>query len=587
MAKRTVGEVAKPAPARRRSWFAGTGLKLLNGWRKAVVAAVIAACVGLPAWLLGGLPTFQETSRYIRSVSAEAAPDTFFTVLLADLAGDDGKKTETVRLARALAANGGLEVVMLGRGLEAATVGSLRDADRAVGEEARGWLERRNADVLVWGQVFEKNLLLGFVPRAGTIGRPNGYSRIGEQIELPRDVKDALEAQVQAVVFSLVAPATAERGEFLARQLKPVVLKLRNLMAEPGAFSPELRTSIAFSFGLAAYTLGEQTADSKLLEEAVVAYRYALRGRPREIYSYAWAWINVNMGAALDRLGRLGEPAHLEGAVSAFRSALEVHTRDRLPLEWAAAQSNLGATLATLGETAADTVLLQQAVTAHRGALEEYSRLGGTADEVRTRDNLGIALASLGQLQSNTVLLDEAIENFRITLAARSRDRAPLDWAATQLNLGRALSILGSGVKDATLLEEAVAAHRSALEEYTRERMPADWSVAVNGMGMALHSLGRLREDPDLLQQAISAYQSSLSVRTRERNVYNWAATQHNLGLALAERGKLIGSSTLFREAIDAYRNAAEGYSEAGASARVRLAEQNIEVARASAGVVD
>ena len=75
------------------------------------------------------------------------------------------------------------------------------------------------------------------------------------------------------------------------------------------------------------------------------------------------------------RFWTLGEresgTATLEEAVAAFREALKENTRERVPLDWAATQKNLGNALTTLGERESGTARLQEAVAAYREALKE------------------------------------------------------------------------------------------------------------------------------------------------------------------------------------------------------------------------
>ena len=74
---------------------------------------------------------------------------------------------------------------------------------------------------------------------------------------------------------------------------------------------------------------------------------------------------------------RLGErengTARLEQAVEAFRNALKEFTRERMPLDSARTQNNLGNALATLGARESGTARLEQAVEAFRNALKEFT----------------------------------------------------------------------------------------------------------------------------------------------------------------------------------------------------------------------
>ena len=56
-----------------------------------------------------------------------------------------------------------------------------------------------------------------------------------------------------------------------------------------------------------------------------------------------WAMTQNNLGNALWTLGeRESGTARLEEAVAAYRAALKEWTRERVPLDWATTQNNLG-----------------------------------------------------------------------------------------------------------------------------------------------------------------------------------------------------------------------------------------------------
>ena len=103
-----------------------------------------------------------------------------------------------------------------------------------------------------------------------------------------------------------------------------------------------------------------------------------------------WATTQNNLGNALCTLGeRESGTERLEQAVAAYRAALKERTRERVPLDWAMTQSNLGAALQALGKRESGTERLEQAVAAFRAALEERARervpLGGRGDGLSAR----------------------------------------------------------------------------------------------------------------------------------------------------------------------------------------------------------
>ena len=68
--------------------------------------------------------------------------------------------------------------------------------------------------------------------------------------------------------------------------------------------------------------------------------------------------------------------ARLEEAVAAYREALKEYTRERAPLDWAATQNNLGATLFTLGERTGEVSKLKVSRNAIEAAFEIYMLAG-------------------------------------------------------------------------------------------------------------------------------------------------------------------------------------------------------------------
>jgi tetratricopeptide (TPR) repeat protein/pimeloyl-ACP methyl ester carboxylesterase len=303
------------------------------------------------------------------------------------------------------------------------------------------------------------------------------------------------------------------------------------------ANTKEERGTALNDLGSALFTLGERESGTARLEEAVTAYRDALKERTHD-----WAAIQINLGSALAVLGeRASGTARLEEAVDAYRDALKEYTRERVPLGWAATQNNLGNALRALGQRESGTARLEEAVAAFRDALKEYTRKRVPLNWATTQNNLGNALSRLGERETGTARLEEAVAAYRDGLKEYTRERVPLGWAATQNNLGYALSTLGARASDTARLEEAVTAFRDALKEYTRERVPLDWAMAQNNLGNALSALGARESGTARLEEAVAAYRDALKERTRERVPLDWAMTQNNLGKAeklLAERRK-------------------------------------------------
>ena len=89
-----------------------------------------------------------------------------------------------------------------------------------------------------------------------------------------------------------------------------------------------------------------------------------------------WAVTQSNLGTALLRLGELdSDTARLEEAVAAYREALKEHTRERVPLDWAMSTGNQGVALMWLADRRGDAAMaatavnqIEQALMVMRGA---------------------------------------------------------------------------------------------------------------------------------------------------------------------------------------------------------------------------
>src|SRR5215831_5607394 len=311
------------------------------------------------------------------------------------------------------------------------------------------------------------------------------------------------------------------------------------------------------SMGFALFTLGTRESGTAKLEEAVAAYREALKEQIRERVPLDWARTQISLGNALSTLGvRESGTAKLEEAVVAFREALKEWTRERVPLGWAGTQNSLGVALSTLGARESGTAKLEEAVVAFREALKEWTRERAPLGWAETQISLGNALSTLGARESETAKLEEAVAAYRDALKEITRERAPLQWAWTQSSLGNALQTLGERESGTAKLEEAVAAYRDALKEMTRERAPLQWAATQSSLGNALQILGERESGTAKLEEAVAAYRDALKEITRERMPLQWAAAQSLLGNALQTLGERESGTARLEEAVFAFRAA-------------------------------
>jgi tetratricopeptide (TPR) repeat protein len=314
------------------------------------------------------------------------------------------------------------DVLSVGRGERSAAL-------EAAEKKGRDWLTKKHGDVLIWGEVADKNkvLRLRFVtPRDGGAAKP--YS-LNEKLELPVDFGSDLGAVLSAQAASAISPIYDRSGEALAALIAPIVAKLKPLAESPPASFPEETRAQLWN----AYAAGEK----RLGEER-------------------------------------GDNARLASAIAYYKKALTIWTRDKVPLKWAMTQNNLGEALRVLGERESGTARLEEAVAAYRAALLEYTRDKVPLDWAMTQNNLGSALQRLGERESGTARLEEAVAAYRDALQERTREKVPLQWAMTQNNLGNALWSLGEReaqtheAKGCATLKTARDHSAAALEEFQK-----------------------------------------------------------------------------------------------------------------------
>ena len=255
------------------------------------------------------------------------------------------------------------------------------------------------------------------------------------------------------------------------------------------------------ALGIALQTQGSRTAGpegARLLGEAVVAYRAALRVRTEADHPVDWATTMQNLGNALCTQGsRTAGPegADLLGeAVAAYRAALRVRTEADHPVNWATTLRNLAGALLRQGERtagAAGTDLLAEAVAAYRDALRVLTEADHPVDWAQTTQTLAVALRLQGARTTGaagTALLADAVVAYRDALRVSTEADHPVDWAQTTQNLGNALKEQGirtAGAAGTELMAEAVAAYCDALRVRTEADHPVDWAMTQHNMAEA------------------------------------------------------------------------------------------------------
>ena len=165
--------------------------------------------------------------------------------------------------------------------------------------------------------------------------------------------------------------------------------------------------------------------------------------RPRERVPVDWAMTQNNLANALLTLGqRESGTAKLEEAVAAYREALKERTRERVPLAWAMTQNNLANAFLTLGERESGTAKLEEAVAASREALKENTRERVPLAWATSLGSLGVTLVLIAERRGDAAMAENGVNQIN---TAYETLRAGGDWAGAgyfekQLTKARALA---------------------------------------------------------------------------------------------------------------------------------------------------
>jgi tetratricopeptide (TPR) repeat protein len=160
----------------------------------------------------------------------------------------------------------------------------------------------------------------------------------------------------------------------------------------------------------ALFQQGNEFGDNSALRSAIDRFNRLLDLQPLGRLPLQWAGAQNNLGNTLATLGmRESGTAHLEEAIVAFRDALKELIRERVPLQWAAVQTSLGSALLALGGRESGTAHLEEAVAAFHDALKELTRERAPLQWAAVQNSLCFALGKFGARESGTARLEEAL----------------------------------------------------------------------------------------------------------------------------------------------------------------------------------
>ena len=328
-----------------------------------------------------------------------------FSLVIGKLENDSDDSHRRV-IREALARQTGVEVLLVDRIISLDANANQQDAIRAGHERARDILKKTHADVMLWGTSLDAKRAESPMSLHWTTTTRTDFKSIENYRprEADYDLPELFWQDVSDVLGLLATAAASEfnkqGGHYVADQLKPFIDRVRSLL-----HSNKLRSGNDAALWViladVLNTYGEQRGEADSLNEAVAAYREALKERTQDHVPLQWAGTQNNLGTALSTLGeRESGTGRLNEAVAAYREALKEYTQDRVPLDWAMTQNNLGTALWTLGEREESSEKLEFAIKSFTLALATYQSAQVERDLSSIETAIAKAKQRLAELKS-------------------------------------------------------------------------------------------------------------------------------------------------------------------------------------------
>lgn len=359
--------------------------------------------------------------------------------------------------------------------------------------------------------------------------------------------------------------AAYRHGEYKgdAAALERIVAARDSILRAAARLPSELpRAEALLQIGNALNVLGKLRGDARILEEAVATYRQALPVFEAAGDRTGLSRLRNNLASALVSLGENDvETTRLEEAIALHRELAAGAPFEEGSVEWMTARLNLAAALSRLGERSGTTGIAREAMTILTGIV---ARVGPDADPIPwalAKFNLAGAMLFVGEREGNPKMLADSTKTAEAVLAIWTRDAFPLYWASVHNNIGNAYQVLGLALGDDTFLRAAVYEYGDALLEWRRDRVPDDWARVTNNKANVLKKLGDSTGEEAMLEEALGLYRSCMEVWTRPAMPLSWASAQNNLGDALAILGARRNDAAMLRAAVDAFDLALEEWT--------------------------
>ncbi|MCH8236761.1 MAG: tetratricopeptide repeat protein [Proteobacteria bacterium] len=340
-------------------------------------------------------------------------------------------------------------------------------------EEGRAWLTEERADLLIWGDIDDRqtSLSLRLLPAQGSNGEQLEISGLGQGLEFPVAFADQLNPLICAAAIGVFGPTFKGARKGLGETLGGYLENVGNLVQTlPAGLNEIQAASVLTAVGNAFVAHSSLGGGQEQLEKAVMAYREAEKQVPKETQLLAWARIQNSLAAVLQAQGQnKKDPALLRKAAVIYSTVTANLSATAHANDWAMANIHLGKALYILAGLEGKPEYLKRAGAAYEEALSVYSMEKSPSRWAEVTNQYGVVLLALGEETDGGAALEEAVSKFRTAIKVWQRDKAPLAWAQTANNLGAACFALAKRNSENSLLREASDYFEGATEIYRQQ----------------------------------------------------------------------------------------------------------------------
>jgi len=256
-------------------------------------------------------PGVEHVVTYLWREPIPKADPNRFTILVAHLEHDTTNHEDERRVVQAVLEFKEIKVLQLDRTIT--LEGSDPEKQEKLGHKrAQEYLKESGASVLIWGTVLTVSTKtapkLYWTASQGSELRSNLYDALSVEspFRLPAVFWSDLVEILRLLIVSHNAEFRGKEGSYVADSLPPFIARVRALLdmsANLPGWNSDARGSAFMALAYSLKTFGEQNGKKEPLEEAIAAYKAALKERSRDRVPLDWAGTQNNLGNVFLSLG--------------------------------------------------------------------------------------------------------------------------------------------------------------------------------------------------------------------------------------------------------------------------------------------